>query len=339
MSFLVEMDRGRYPADALGAFDAATLDLDARDQVLGAARALMWLSQLAYETANPGKIADILPTWGLTQRALIDNPPGTHLPLRTSCAIVAGGRGATIVAFAGTDPLKLNDWITDFNALPTSAGIQTGFADGVAQVWPRISAAIASRPAAERAVIFTGHSLGGALAIVAAARAVQDPGVQPFAVVTYGNPRPGDAQFAAAYPAALGDATFRFVHGTDLVPTVGPSFLGFRHVGRCLQCPSGGKFDAATPMLPPGNDSPEFFDSLFQSGVVAAQRALAGTLLSPLGDGPLAGFFGTLPQNIRDHIPPSYFAALAPAGAEGPFFDELRREGNHLRGGSADPGR
>lgn len=344
MSILVEMDRSRYPADALGDFDATRLDLGSRDSVLGAARAMMWLSQLAYETRHPDKIADpkngVLPAWHLAQRDLIDNPPGTGLLQRTACAIVAGGRGATVVAFAGTDPVNLNDWVADFNAAPTQAGIQAGFANALDRVWPRISAAIAARPAGERIVICTGHSLGGALAILAAARAMQDPDlrVQPAAVFTFGSPRPGIAQFAAAYPAALAAATFRFVHGTDLVATVGPSELGFRHVGNLIQCASGARFDSPTRTLPPGNDAPQLLESLADSVAVATQRALKGTLFTPVGDGPLADAFGALPQNIRDHIQPSYLAALTPPGASGPVFDETRRQGNHVRGGSTDLG-
>ncbi len=311
MSFLVEMDRDRYPADALGSFDAMTLDLSSRATMLRTGRAMMWLAQLAYETANPDKITDILGSWNLTRRILIDNPPDTALPLKTACAVIADGRGATIVAFAGTDPLKINDWITDFDALPSAAGIQTGFANAVDHIWQPISGAIAHPLAAERSLVFTGHSLGGALAIVAAERAARELGVKPAAIFTYGSPRPGDARFAEAFPATLGNATFRFVHGTDIVPTVGPSFLGFRHVGHCIQCQSGGHFDLTTPMLPPANDMPEFFDSGFKSVIVAARRALDGKLFDPIGLGGLGAFLGLLPQQIRDHVPPSYFGALA----------------------------
>jgi triacylglycerol lipase len=336
MSFLVEMDRDRYPPHALDAFNVSKLDLRSRKTILDTGRAMMWLSQLAYETANPDKIRDILPTWGLAQRALIDNPPDTRLPLTTACAIVAGGRGATIVAFSGTDPLKIGDWITDFSVMPSSAGIHTGFADASGQIWPRISTALANRPPAERSVFFTGHSLGGALAIVAAARASRELGVRPAAVFTYGSPRPGDAQFANAYPAALGDATFRFVHGTDMVATVGPSFVGFRHVGRCIQCASDGHFDETTPMLARDDDKPEFFDSLFASGTVALRKALEGKLFDPVGPGALGRVFGLLPQQIRDHLPPNYLRALAPPSASAQRFDEPRRQGHHRLGGSMD---
>jgi triacylglycerol lipase len=306
MSFLVELPRNQYPDDAQDAFTVTS------QFGLENARAMMWLSQLAYETAHPGKIEDILRAWGLTRREIIDNPPATRLPLKTACAIVAGGRGATIVAFAGTDPLKINDWITDFNALPSADGIHTGFRAGLAAIWPRIAAAIANRPQTERALFFTGHSLGAALAIVAAAQALSDPQLQPTAIYTYGCPRAGDRQFADAYNPALGDITFRLVHGTDLVPTVPPSLLGFRHVGRAIQCSSGGRFDLQTPILPRDTDEPGFLASLFTSVGDELDALIAGKLFTPVGPGPLGQFIGILPRQIRDHLPPSYFAALAP---------------------------
>ena len=91
-------------------------------------------------------------------------------------------------------------------------------------------------------------------------------------------------------------------------------------------------------MLPPGNDEPDLGGSLGDSVSVTLQRLAAGTLFDALGDGPLGQLFGVLPQNIRDHIPLSYFAALAVKVPSVPVLDELRRQGNHIRGGSADLG-
>jgi triacylglycerol lipase len=177
MSFLVE----RPPADYLNAnLEAFAVSADFN---LDNARAMMWMSQLAYETAHASKVENILHAWGFATRELISHdPPELHLPLTTACGVVAGGHGATIVAFAGTDPLKINDWITDFRALPSEHGIHTGFQEAVAATWDRIKAAIENRPQGEQAVFFTGHSLGGALAIIAAMKALSLQDVRPTAV-------------------------------------------------------------------------------------------------------------------------------------------------------------
>jgi hypothetical protein len=54
MSFLVELDRGAYPDNALAAFvPTSQFGLDN-------ARAMMWLSQLAYETGDRPKVESIL---------------------------------------------------------------------------------------------------------------------------------------------------------------------------------------------------------------------------------------------------------------------------------------
>jgi hypothetical protein len=77
-------------------------------------------------------------------------------------------------------------------------------------------------------VWLSGHSLGGALATLAAAHIGQDA-VQ--GLYTYGCPRVGDAAFAGKLPAR---SHYRFVHRDDWVPTVPPEFLGYVHAGtRC----------------------------------------------------------------------------------------------------------
>jgi triacylglycerol lipase len=63
---------------------------------------------------------------------------------------------------------------------------------------------------------FTGHSLGGALAMLCAHG--WDGAVE--GVYTFGQPRAGDAAFRNEYNERLGAATFRVVHGDDIVPRV-----------------------------------------------------------------------------------------------------------------------
>jgi hypothetical protein len=307
MSFLVELPLDRYRADAMDPLKVVS------EFRLDNARSMMWMSQLAYETPHETpterKVSTILSRWHLRLVDCINNPPGTNLPLQTACAVIASGRGAMIVAFAGTDPLKIHDWITDFSALPSANGAQTGFEVAVDQIWGRIAAAIANRLPPDDALFFTGHSLGGALAIIAAARTQRLLQLTPTAVYTFGSPRPGDQQFAAGFDLAVRGRIYRLVHGTDIVATVGPSQTGFRHVGHMLVCLSGAQFSSG-PLLPNDNDKPDFVRSFFDSVLNTIRMSIAGPLFAPLGPGLFGQFLGILPLQIRDHVPANYFRAL-----------------------------
>src|SRR5207249_4492483 len=75
----------------------------------------------------------------------------------------------------------------------------------------------------------TGHSLGGALATLAAAHLGRDA-VQ--GLYTYGCPRVGDVKFTSVLPEA---SHFRFVHRRDWVVEQPPEFLGYVHAGTLRQ--------------------------------------------------------------------------------------------------------
>ena len=92
-------------------------------------------------------------------------------------------------------------------------------------------------------LFMAGHSLGAALALLAATRRA------PTAVYTYGCPRVGNAAFAAQLANV---AVHRIVHGQDVVTAVPPEILGFRHVGDERRIGAGTKrspkFDLAAIM-------------------------------------------------------------------------------------------
>jgi hypothetical protein len=306
MSFLVELAEGAYPARALDRIKLIeNFNLDN-------ALVMMWMAQLAYETAHEEKVGKILDSWGMKKRAFKSNDPITGLPAHSACVVVAGGLGATIVAFAGSDPLKFEDWITDFTPKISMANLHTGFEQAVASIWPDIKDAIEKRPADERALFFTGHSLGGALALIAAARAVRDlDQSSATAVYTFGGPRVGDAAFFADYMLKLGNGTHRLVHGGDLVATVPPKSIGFRHVGESIQCPTDGRFsDPQTRTDPAVADEPDFLESTLASGLADFRAFTAFRFLRSIGPRPLDRTAAPLPRMVRDHVPSNYFRAL-----------------------------
>lgn len=79
-------------------------------------------------------------------------------------------------------------------------------------------------------VFLTGHSLGGAQAILAAYRLFNESRIAPTGVYTFGAPRAVGPALASAWPGEL--AVSRVENGMDAVPMVPLPFMGFRHVGR-----------------------------------------------------------------------------------------------------------
>ncbi len=75
-------------------------------------------------------------------------------------------------------------------------------------------------------IYITGHSLGGAIAAVSAADIKTTFG-NIAALYTFGEPRVGNAEFAAYFPSVI--ASNRVIHYADLVPHVPPSSFGFQH--------------------------------------------------------------------------------------------------------------
>jgi triacylglycerol lipase len=304
MSIFVEFDQSVYRGNAIDAFTAnSAFSLDN-------ARAMMWLSQLAYETAHEDKVTNILNRWTLTKRKFISNDPGTGLPPHSACVVVAEGRGAMFVTFAGSDPGKGVDWVTDFEAMPSPDDLHSGFDAAVGTVWPAIQPVIESRAAGEP-VFFTGHSLGGALAILAAMRAAKLQNPPTIVVYTFGSPRNGGFKFFSDYTPLLGDTTFRLIHGNDIVPTVPPTLIDvYHHVGRAIQCASGGLFDPSTIMPREGN-KPDLIESAITSGVSAVAAAALLRPFQPIGPGLRNLLASFLPGMIRDHVPTNYFRALS----------------------------
>ncbi len=133
---------------------------------------------------------------------------------------------AVIVAFRGTQP-EWGDIRTDltFVRAPWMHGhVHEGFKQALEVIWTPLQAALA-RLSEGRAVWFTGHSLGGALAMLAADRYERTEGV-----MTIGVPRVGDRDFVTAFDTRFKGRSLRYVNNADGVARVPPEFLGYQHV-------------------------------------------------------------------------------------------------------------
>ena len=307
MSFLVEIDESAYRSNAINSFSASP------SFALGDAQTMMWMSQLAYETAHPDKIKTILGRWSLGFKDLAGNDPTNRLPPNSACFVAAAGRNATIIAFSGTDPLNIIDWITDFTVVHSTDDLHTGFKAALDAVWAsRIRPVIEQRVANEQSLYFTGHSLGGALAILAAERAMSELSVTATAVYTFGSPRTGGTDFFARYGTELADRTFRLVYANDIVPAVPLTIRGnFLHVGHCMRCASADHFSANTPRELISQNNPDILANVLNSALAAIFLFKLGHPAPGAGSRLIDQLSIALPPPIRDHLPANYFRALS----------------------------
>ena len=146
----------------------------------------------------------------------------------TQAFVAYGNSDTLVVAFRGTEPTKIHDIAADLKTWPrrsnTKQGlVHSGFADALDRIWPELEMYIDNTVESKgiRKVVFTGHSLGGALAVVAAARS-QYVGQ----VYTYGQPRVGNKKYAKNVKSKV----YRFVLENDVVPRVPPAII-FKHQG------------------------------------------------------------------------------------------------------------
>lgn len=144
-----------------------------------------------------------------------------------------------IIAFRGTVPYTkgddaaaqqrvLQDWLNDADFAPQTdpelGQVHKGFRDAFYNLWPAIQQQIKSWQAAGKLgpqvnVYVTGHSKGGALAMLAALKLRADKLLPVTEVDTFGAPRVGGADFATRY-AAQGINGYRYENQDDVVPHV-----------------------------------------------------------------------------------------------------------------------
>lgn len=234
-------------------------------------------------------------------------PAKSTLPLTDTRGVIVRKSNATIVAFAGTDPLHLLNWISDFSLGRPKASVHAGFEDAAQAVWGDVRDALTAAQKNTSPIFITGHSLGAAVAVIAADFARVEIGLANAQVYLYGCPRVGREEFVAPYNRTFGDKTYRLVHGADVVPTVPPPNLGFLHVGRYLACASGEKFNAA--LLTPGFGSNEPMASGFRDQLVSLFRGRSQNTRNDV----VGQLTALLPVGIGDHLPDRYYNALTPA--------------------------
>lgn len=173
------------------------------------------MSRLAY-CKDEDRVKRILSNIGF-------GPPQIYKEKGTHALLTKGGN-VTVLAFRGTesdDPYDISDDLNiELKKWRTVAGrVHAGFATALDNVWKKIEHDLDDLRDEE--VLFTGHSLGAAIASLAA-------GLHPPAgLYTFGSPRVGDQAFC---DAMAGKPFHRYVNCCDFVTRVPPS--PYKHFGK-----------------------------------------------------------------------------------------------------------
>jgi hypothetical protein len=186
------------------------------------ALSLAQFSELAYRDTD--EICGVLNEGGLHVKWFEDEATDTQ-------AFVAWDDSITVICFRGTE--NIQSAITDIEVkllvYDYGAGeVHGGFIGSWNAVYTDIAQHIEQNcPAKE--LLVTGHSLGGALAVIAADHFVYEG--RMVRAYTFGQPRVFD-QRGVEQAAERLDGYHRFVHNNDVVPRIPFAGWGYRHAGR-----------------------------------------------------------------------------------------------------------
>ncbi|RIE04135.1 lipase family protein [Cohnella faecalis] len=140
-----------------------------------------------------------------------------------------------IVAFRGTSTTE--DWITDamvaqvdYKWVKQGGLVHRGFARVYGSAREQILAAL-NRMQGDKPLTITGHSLGGALAVLCAPDVSANSRFRLPCVYTYGAPRAGDPAYAKTFGSRAG-ASFRVQNVYDAVPHLPPFIMKLPRRGK-----------------------------------------------------------------------------------------------------------
>lgn len=212
----------------------------------------------------------------------------------TQCFIASNAQFA-IVAFRGSEGWKLNegfdprqtvaDWITDFDILLSDWGrggkVHRGFRTALEEVWADIFPYMKNLEDQGCKIWVTGHSLGAALATLAADRFQNVQGLY-----TFGSPRVGDRRFQEKFQMRA----YRVVNGDDIVSRVPPAGI-YRHVGELKFIDRKGRIHGRLTTIEEAS-TPSRNDSDANGGSKETKKSELSELI--------------IPDSIRDHVPLLY---------------------------------
>ena len=267
------------------------------------ALALAKAAELAYLPEDLGK-AEFAAQLGLNARLIsVDNTQ----------AYIAQNADHIVVAFRGTEsPVSfegLKDWLltdavnllimptgrlgTDFAAAGVGARFHQGFINALDEVWlPLLSAVQEELKQADRPLWITGHSLGGALAVLSS-WLFQRKFINVHQVYTFGGPMIGNSAASKAFDRELAGKIFRYVNGPDPVPKLPTVSLVANDYGHV-------ESEVTAGIGPGASSSAALFGQFISHSV---DGVIHGTLIDDV--------WKAITQTVEAHLMPSYHSLIA----------------------------
>lgn len=248
-----------------------------------------WLARaahLAYQ--DRAAIEEQAARWGFEEVRHHHTRFTPPFPLQDTQACTLASDRMIVTAFRGTEPDRIKDWLSDATTPPRPGPgghgyVHHGFAEALAPVHPAVHDTLTELRTDGQAVYFTGHGLGGALAMLAGARLyLEEPHLAADGVYTYGQPRTCDRLLAEAFHEGFGGRMYRFVNNNDIVAQLPPE-PAYTHVRALRYFDSKGRLHESMPMLSVLGDR---------------ARGLTADPFAPASDG------------VRDHSMRAYLAVL-----------------------------
>ena len=218
------INRARYGRDDVIPSYAFGFDANAPKHTLENAMTLADFAHLAY--FKPAYVEKQLNDWGYNSFTWIENTE------TDTQAFLAAKDDHLVVCFRGTSSGK--DVLADLNFLKTGAfgghgKVHRGFQRALDSVWDNVEAAV-NKMGRDKKLFICGHSLGAALAQLAAHRF--NLGSYNVAdVYVFGSPRVANREFMEHYNELLSAKTFLHINNKDIVTSVPLALLGFHHLG------------------------------------------------------------------------------------------------------------
>ncbi|KAK4691188.1 hypothetical protein P7C71_g5762, partial [Lecanoromycetidae sp. Uapishka_2] len=183
-------------------------------------------------------------------------------------------RSLIVLAFRGTHGIRNELTDIDVFRVPTdicsNCDCHQGFWDSWIEARSGVTTAISNTQAMhpDYGVVVTGHSLGGAIADIAAAE-IRKSGIN-CELYTYGAPRIAGSVLSDFITNTVNGSVYRVTHTDDPVPRLPPISLGFVHISPEYY------IDAPTNIAPTAENITVFSGNINRNGNTP-QNALFGT--------------------------------------------------------------